>query len=1564
MTPDLKNDNLNTPPIPVSHESYIVGASPTGAWSGLAGHIVYWNGSAWVDILNRAVQAGDRFGVLLEEITQTAGGGLTGKDQTVVEIVNATPGSITYSITPPTLGMTVFDSGAPDDGDYGDGYNYNGTYWNQFISSTGYTAGDGLTLTGNSFSIGLGQVSNTMLAGSVAASKLIGTDIATVGTITSGTWNGTPVGDNWISSASAWNSKLSSVSNLAGTGIPVYKTTSSNDAKFKRLVAGPGMSITDNTDSITIGTTGLISIDTSDISNFYLKVRRELSAGTGISYNNSTGVITNSGVTSLNGNTGVLILDTNYIANFSTKIRSLFSGTTPITYANGLIGITQASSSANGYLSSADWNLFSNKVTSQWITSGNNIYYNSGNVGIGTSTFDGASPERLIVDAGATGNTDYQNVIVGKGNTDSYAQLNIQNLSNGTSASSDVVATADNGSETTNFVDVGINSSGYTGGVMGGANDAYLYNVGGNLLIGASSFSSSLVFVTGGLTQSSNERMRIDSAGRVGIGIINPSAILHLHAGTAAAKTAPLKFTAGTNLSITEAGAIEYNGSHLYFTATNGGTRYQLDQQPVDTSSIANFSAKVRSLFSRTAPITYSNGLIGISLATTSTSGYLSSTDWNKFNSKANSFTNGNLIETGSGVLTITGGTGSVIGTGTSIQVKQATASQSGFLSNADWNTFNSKLSSIDTTNISSFSVKVRSLFSAIAPITYSNGLIGITQATTSTNGYLSSADWNTFNNKLSSIDTSSIANFSAKVRSLFSGTAPITFSNGLIGITQASTSTNGYLNSSDWNTFNNKLSSIDTTNISNFSAKVRSLFSGTAPITFSNGLIGITQASTSTNGYLSSADWNTFNIKASSSNVWLLSGNTGTNSSTNFLGTTDNQDLVFKTNNTETARIISSTGDIKIGSTTTGTIRSTQELVLRQDGDTYGSSILRLRNRTAENGAIFETTDPSVTLVDFIFKTAASQRNIRYEARSTSAKTGTPSFHIGGSNPDNPTLAVGDNYAAFNTNLKIGNYNTPTEALDVTGNVRFSGALMPNNGSGTSGQVLSSGGSGVAPTWINFNLSGLKDVSLSSPINGQLLQYNGTRWINTTSPYLTSVDTTNISNFYLKVRSLFSAGSGVSYNSTTGVISSTVTGNNFWALGGNTIGVMKNFGSTDNYNVGFITNNAERMRIDNLGRIGIGVTDPANPLVVKDTLEIRRTGTMSELLFTNTAGSGDFRIGGDGGDIFWQGGGGRNLQMGSYWTTVLTGDRQNPSFPSYMNGTANTGVLIPAQRDASVPLAIQSNSSSQTANLTEWRNSSGTVLDVVDKNGNIGIGTSSFDATNPEKLLIDAGTTSSYNLINAQGSINNYLQFNIQNNSSGATASSDIVATANNGTETVNYVDLGINSSGFSNTGIIGGADNAYLYSTGNDFVIGNGTSSKSLRFFTGGTNTTNERMRIDGNGKVGLSTTSPQATLDVNGNYKLGSSGTVLSNMIKTTFSISDFTSFDYNSTRQITVSVPGATVNGTVILNPRSALPTGLGIGWAMVSSTSNITIGFTNTGNARSIGNVTFDVTIIQ
>jgi len=53
--------------------------------------------------------------------------------------------------------------------------------------------------------------------------------------------------------------------------------------------------------------------------------------------------------------------------------------------------------------------------------------------------------------------------------------------------------------------------------------------------------------------------------------------------------------------------------------------------------------------------------------------------------------TSGNLTEAVSDVLIITGGTGAVIGSGTSIDVKQATSLQDGYLSSIDWNIFNSK---------------------------------------------------------------------------------------------------------------------------------------------------------------------------------------------------------------------------------------------------------------------------------------------------------------------------------------------------------------------------------------------------------------------------------------------------------------------------------------------------------------------------------------------------------------------------------------------------------------------------------------------------------------------------------------------------------------------------------------------------------------------------------------------------------------------------------------------------------------------------------------------------------
>jgi hypothetical protein len=312
-----------------------------------------------------------------------------------------------------------------------------------------------------------------------------------------------------------------------------------------------------------------------------------------------------------------------------------------------------------------------------------------------------------------------------------------------------------------------------------------------------------------------------------------------------------------------------------------------------------------------------------------------------------------------------------------------------------------------------------------------------------------------------------------------------------------------------------------------------------------------------------------------------------------------------------------------------------------------------------------------------------------------------------------------------------------------------------------------------------------------------------------------------------------------------------------------------------------------------------------------------------------------------------------------------------------YYNGTSAAWILLSTSAGTFWSLTGNAGTNSSTnylgttdaVSLTMATNATQRVL--VEAAGNVAIGTSpTFTAGTPrEKFLVDAGSSASpstsYNVISGKGYIDNYLQLNIQNRAATGSASSDLVASNDAATESVNYVDMGINSSGYAGTGVIGGANNGYLYSTGNDFAIGNGTAGKSLLFFTGGTGA-NERMRIDGSGNVGVATATPAAKLDVAGTYKLGTAGTVLTNMIKTSFNIIDILPFSYGSPTQVeTVTITGATPNASLIINPRTALPSGISIAWSRVTSSNTVQVGFVNVDSTpRAIGNITFDVTVIQ
>jgi hypothetical protein len=105
-------------------------------------------------------------------------------------------------------------------------------------------------------------------------------------------------------------------------------------------------------------------------------------------------------------------------------------------------------------------------------------------------------------------------------------------------------------------------------------------------------------------------------------------------------------------------------------------------------------------------------------------------------------------------------------------------------------------------------------------------------------------------------------------------------------------------------------------------------------------------------------------------------------------------------------------------------------------------------------------------------------------------------------------------------------------------------------------------------------------------------------------------------------------------------------------------------------------------------------------------------------ILFTNTGGTGDFIISGDGGDIYWQGGGGRALQMGAYHEIRLSGGRATTAPISFLAGSNATFNTIVQNLNDSIALRIQGNST-QTQDLTQWVSNAGTVYSSVDSVGN-----------------------------------------------------------------------------------------------------------------------------------------------------------------------------------------------------------------------------------------------------
>jgi hypothetical protein len=148
----------------------------------------------------------------------------------------------------------------------------------------------------------------------------------------------------------------------------------------------------------------------------------------------------------------------------------------------------------------------------------------------------------------------------------------------------------------------------------------------------------------------------------------------------------------------------------------------------------------------------------------------------------------------------------------------------------------------------------------------------------------------------------------------------------------------------------------------------------------------------------------------------------------------------------------------------------------------------------------------------------------------------------------------------------------------------------------------------------------------------------------------------------------------------------------------------------------------------------------------------------------------------------------------------------------------------------------------------------------------------------------------------------------------------------------------------------------------------------------FAGRTSDANTEVRQDinnlfwdnGSKELGIGTNTPAASLDVNGDFKLGGNGSVLTGMFKLSNVnvTSNNTDVDDNETVDVTVNLAGAlggrTINtgANIIVNPRSALPIGLGIASVRRSSNTAIIITFISNRDNNDLGSVNFDITFIQ
>lgn len=460
---------------------------------------------------------------------------------------------------------------------------------------------------------------------------------------------------------------------------------------------------------------------------------------------------------------------------------------------------------------------------------------------------------------------------------------------------------------------------------------------------------------------------------------------------------------------------------------------------------------------------------------------------------------------------------------------------------------------------------------------------------------------------------------------------APITggtiTTSGTIGITQSGAAADGYLSSTDWNTFNSKVGGSGTINYVSKWTSTGAI--GNSQIFDSGTYVGINTATPAAKLDISGdhvASIGLLRLNSSASNIAAQTYYIdGVYKAATYAGTDDNfyilgrdADIVFSTTSSTTTRMVITNG----GNVGIGTSGPTQKLMvsgsIRVTGGYYDSS-----NSIGSNGQVLASTGSGTTwinasggtvngsgTVNYIPKwtgttllgdsqlfdngtnvgvgTATPNRKLTVSGNETllglqsstaggysemeftadgvsgayifKLSSGNSSYAGAGSLNIYNSGAIGFHTASVSNamfiasatgNIGLGN-TAPTQKLHVEGNIRVTGAYYDSaNGAGSSGQVLSSTGSGTS--WITpFSGSGTTNyvakwtsgtaigdsqifdngtnVGIGTASPAEKLQVNGL--VRITNPTYAGIEYHNTNGTWELYVGTESGGSGARYNS------------------------------------------------------------------------------------------------------------------------------------------------------------------------------------------------------------------------------------------------------------------------------------------------------------------------------------------------------------------------------------------------------------------------------------------------